>query len=62
MVDRELFGNLNDEQREALVVMVEGWIGEGFTTPPYTAAQYDIFEGLGLQNDEGRLYDIDRRP
>jgi len=55
-----LFDNLNDKQREALADIVAEWIGEGFTTPPYTSEQYDIFEGLGLVGDSW-LYEI-RRP
>jgi hypothetical protein len=48
-----------EKQTEALVEIVAAWIGEGFTIPPYTDAQYDIFEALGL--DDNRIYDT-RRP
>lgn len=36
------------EQVERLREMIEEWICEGFTTPPYTSVTYDIFEALGL--------------
>jgi len=45
---------------EALRDIVYGWIGEGFCTPPYTDAQYTIFEELGLDDMRGG-YDT-RRP
>lgn len=42
--------------------MVAQWIDEGFTTPPYTDEQYDIFEALDLFENPGLCsYDI-RRP
>jgi hypothetical protein len=55
MVD---FENLTLEQREALKRIVEDWINEGFTTPPYEDAYYDIFEALDVQQG---TYDT-RRP
>lgn len=36
--------------------MVEEWISEGFTTPPYTAEQYAIFARLGIA--ENYNYDL----
>lgn len=39
---------MTEEQREALREIVSDWISEGFTTPPYTEAQYDLFESLEL--------------
>lgn len=51
---------LTPEQRDALREIVGDWIAEGFTTPPYTDAQYDLFEALRL-DPAGFSYDI-RRP
>lgn len=56
-----LFENLSADQREALEVIVGGWVAEGFTTPPYGSAYYDIFEALDLSPDGDWGYDI-RRP
>jgi hypothetical protein len=58
-----LFDHLTEDQGAALRAIVDEWIGEGFTTPPYTAAQYDIFEALDLAHAEhvGVSYDT-RRP
>ena len=42
--------------------MIGEWIDEGFTTPPYTSEQYDIFEALGIFEPIGLAqYDV-RRP
>jgi hypothetical protein len=51
------------DELEALTSMVSDWIGDGFATPPYTDAQYAIFEKLGLNRAEapGWIYDT-RRP
>lgn len=46
------------EQVEELRTIVEMWVSEGFTTPPYTDLQYDIFEKLGVTGGD---YDV-RRP
>lgn len=56
-----LFNNLTEEQLEMLRQMVAGWVEEGFTTPPYRPAAYDIFEALGFDPDDWWQYDI-RRP
>lgn len=36
----------------ALREMVRDWIGEGFTTPPYSPAQYAIFEKMSITNEK----------
>ena len=52
---------LDDKETiEELRGMVEEWVSEGFTTPPYTDAQYDIFEALGFTEPIAG-YDV-RRP
>lgn len=56
-----MFSSLTPEQFDALRRIVSDWIGEGFTTPPYTAAQYDLFEALDLAQDNPYSYDT-RRP
>jgi hypothetical protein len=43
-----MFENLTPEQLEALKSIVEEWINDGFTIPPYADEVYDIFEGLDL--------------
>jgi hypothetical protein len=50
------------EQIEALRDIVEAWIGEGFTTPPYTDEQYDAFEALGIRGQPcpTASYDVTR--
>jgi hypothetical protein len=55
------FENLTAEQRDALERIVGDWIGEGFTTPPYGLAYYDIFEALGMASNDPHTYDT-RRP
>lgn len=59
-----MFEHLTEDQRTALREIVDEWIADGFTTPPYTAAQYDIFEALDLAKDVhgGRLSYDTRRP
>lgn len=52
-----LFDHLTPGQREVLRAMLSDWVGEGFTTPPYSEAQYDIFEALGV---ESAFYDTKR--
>jgi len=53
---------LSDEHKTTLRGFVEAWINEGFTTPPYTDVQYDIFEWLALDPEDPFIsYDI-RRP
>jgi hypothetical protein len=42
----------NDTQVEALREIVTDWISEGFTTPPYKDAYYDIFEKLRITNEK----------
>ena len=44
-------------QVDALRAMVQEWINEGFDSPPYTAAQYDVFEALGLDRNVRRYTD-----
>lgn len=51
---------LSDTARQALRRMVEDWIGEGFTCPPYTDAQYEAFEWLGITDNP--VYDVRRDP
>lgn len=53
--------NFTDKQVEALKRIVSDWISEGFTTPPYGDAYYDIFEKLGEAEDNPFSYDT-RRP
>lgn len=55
--------DLTPERVDALTRIVADWIGEGFTTPPYPDAYYDIFEWLGLAvgSDPFAGYDT-RRP
>ena len=52
---------LDDETLDALRGIVEEWISEGFTTPPYRPEVYDLFDLLGLDPDRRRQYDI-RKP
>lgn len=49
------------KQVDALRGIVSQWIGEGFTTPPYSDEHYDIFEALKLDEDIPHSYDT-RRP
>lgn len=53
----EVLDQLTPDQREVLRAMISDWVGEGFTTPPYSEAQYDIFEALYV---ESAIYDIKR--
>jgi len=53
---------LTAEQRAALIRIVSDWIGEGFTTPPYGDAYYDIFEWLGLAQNDPHGYDTRPNP
>lgn len=57
----DLFAALSPEQLEALQRIVGDWISEGFTTPPYKDAYYDIFEALDLADADSYWYDT-RRP
>jgi hypothetical protein len=52
-----VFDDLDEIQIEALRRMVREWVGEGFTTPPYEDAYYDIFAALGIKT---QVYDIER--
>lgn len=52
-----LFDLLTGPQRRALREMLEEWVGDGFVVPPYSDAQYDIFEALGVQSS---VYDTKR--
>lgn len=53
---------LTKDQLVVLRDIVADWIGEGFTTPPYSETHYDIFDILDLENmHKGGGYDI-RRP
>ena len=56
-----LFARLTVEQEAALKRIVGDWIGEGFTTPPYGDAYYDIFEALDLDRNRKWSYDTRRR-
>lgn len=57
-----MFDGLTLEQLGTLRDMVEDWVSEGFTTPSYTDAQYDIFEVLGLVKDRADGGYDTRRP
>ena len=49
------------EQLDALRSIVIDWIGEGFTTPPYRAEVYDIFEALDIHGQPSiASYNTDR--
>ena len=48
--------SLSDDQYDALRDMVLDWINEGFTTPPYKGVEYDLFEILGINNENGPSY------
>jgi hypothetical protein len=50
--------DLTPEHLEELARIVEAWISEGFTAPPYSEVQYDLFEWLGVTSV---YYDV-RRP
>jgi hypothetical protein len=50
---------LTDAEKAALRDILDQWVWEGFTTPPYTDEQYSLFEKVGLT--EHRVYDV-RRP
>lgn len=42
-----------DKQTAALARIVEQWVDEGFTSPPYyTDEQYDIFEMLEIESTQ----------
>lgn len=51
--------NFTDAETKVLKEMAEGWIEEGFTSPPYTTEHYNIFEKLEL-NPKRFIYDIER--
>jgi hypothetical protein len=62
MAEREAF-EFTGPEVALLRVMVEEWIDEGFTTPPYTSEHYAIFEKLGITNETRTnlaIYDVDR--
>lgn len=42
--------HFDSAERDALVVIVENWISEGFASEPYSDEQYSIFEKLGIDN------------
>jgi len=49
---------LTPAEVETVRRMVQAWIGEGFTTPPYKPEVYDVFEKLGIY--ESFPYDVKR--
>jgi hypothetical protein len=56
-----------DEKFDALVRILETardvvitWVDEGFTTPPYPEEYYDLFEFLGITNEDVTQYDVAR--
>jgi len=57
-----LDATVTDEHYAALQRIVGDWIGEGFTTPPYEDAYYDIFEWLGLVRNDPHGYDTRPNP
>lgn len=48
------------EHLAALRGIVLSWIAEGSTTPPYSDAEYDIFEWLGIDEENCGGYDTRR--
>jgi len=59
-----------NEELEEIRAIIIAWIGEGFTTPPYSNVLYDVFEKLGIDNEYckdqwfyyegGRGYNVER--
>jgi hypothetical protein len=50
----------SDEHLMALKSMVSAWVGEGYATPPYSDAEYDLFEWLGIDEEDCGGYDTRR--
>ena len=49
-----------DKQIETLRQIVIDWINEGFTSPPYSPEQLEIFRTLGITNKDSFMYDVER--
>lgn len=42
--------DLTEEMKATIREMVVDWIAEGFTSPPYSEVQHDVFRWLGIEN------------